>query len=569
MTRRIILAALLIGIVLWLTPILFPTPKTPARTGSPLPPSATSSNAPSGMTTTPGTAATGAVPNAMAPQGAAAGVPVAAVRPETTTIAGPRAELRFSSQGATLVGATMKDYRSLQRNGPTSVELARANEPLLTYAIATPSDTIPLAAAPFTTTRLGDGAVEYNAATPAGQVTIRYAIVPDSYVVRVAGSLQGAPAGSSLIIALPQGLRSAEADTLDDARHLAIAYKRKTDDAKGVSFSRVDPGKQELIPGPITWAVTKSKYFLVAVAAKDTAHSFGPLAITGLRRASKTVTHMASALQVPLANGGFAFDVYAGPQEWRRLRALGRDLDTANPYGGFLQGIVQPFATLVMRALLWLHETFRMSYGWVLVLFGVMIRLLTWPLNQSAMRTSLKMQRIQPELQELQKKYRSDPQRLNAEMMRLYKEHDMSPFSSLAGCMPMLIPMPILFALFFVFQNTIEFRGVPFLWLPDISLRDPYYILPILMGISMFLLSWIGMRGVPPNPQAKMMAYVMPIVMTVIFFRFPSGLNLYYTVQNIVTIPQQWMLSKERAKANLRPVVSTPAAARVRRGSQA
>jgi YidC/Oxa1 family membrane protein insertase len=84
----------------------------------------------------------------------------------------------------------------------------------------------------------------------------------------------------------------------------------------------------------------------------------------------------------------------------------------------------------------------------------------------------------------------------------------------------------------------------------------------------MFLLSWIGMRGVPPNPQAKMMAYVMPIVMTVIFFRFPSGLNLYYTVQNLVTIPQQWMLSKERAKANVRPVVSTPAPARAR-GSRA
>jgi YidC/Oxa1 family membrane protein insertase len=282
---------------------------------------------------------------------------------------------------------------------------------------------------------------------------------------------------------------------------------------------------------------------------------------------------MAGTLQVPVTNGAFSFDVYAGPQEWKRLRALGRDLDTANPYGGWLQGIVQPFATVVMRALLWLHETFSMSYGWVLILFGVLIRVLTWPLNQSAMRTSMKMQRIQPELQELQKKYRSDPQRLNAEMMRLYKEHDMSPFSSLAGCMPMLIPMPILFALFFVFRNTIEFRGVPFLWLPDISLADPYYVLPILMGLSMFALSWIGMRGVPPNPQAKMMAYMMPAVMTFIFLRFPSGLNLYYTVQNLVTIPQQWLLSKERAKANVRPVVRTPAAATpprgARRGSQA
>ncbi|HEX8849152.1 MAG TPA: membrane protein insertase YidC [Gemmatimonadaceae bacterium] len=571
MTRRIVLAALLIGIVLYLTPILFPTPKTPPR-ASTTPAGATAAGA--SATGGSGATAAAAVPNGTGQtippaQPAGASVAAAPVKPETTTISGPRAEMRFSSQGAALIGAEMKDYRSLQRNGPAAVDLARANEPLLAFAIATPTDTIPLATTAFTTEKLGPSAVAYTAATPAGQVNVRYAIVPDSYVVRVDGSLIGAPAGSSLLVHLPEGLRSAEADTLDDMRHLAIAYKRKTEDAKGVAFTKVDPGKQELIPGPITWAVTKNKYFLVAVAARDTAHAFGPLTITGLPRASKAVTHMAGALQVPLANGGFAFDVYAGPQEWRRLRALGRDLDTANPYGGFLQGIVQPFATLVMRALLWLHETFRMSYGWVLVLFGVMIRLLTWPLNQSAMRTSLKMQRIQPELQELQKKYRGDPQRLNAEMMRLYKEHDMSPFSSLAGCMPMLIPMPILFALFFVFQNTIEFRGVPFLWLPDISLRDPYYILPILMGISMFLLSWIGMRGMPPNPQAKMMAYVMPIVMTVIFFRFPSGLNLYYTVQNLVTIPQQWMLSKERAKANLRPVVSTPAPARVRRGSQA
>jgi YidC/Oxa1 family membrane protein insertase len=396
-------------------------------------------------------------------------------------------------------------------------------------------------------------------------VDIRYAVVPDSYVVHVTGKVAGAPAGSALLVTLPQGLASAEVDTLDDIHHYAIAYKRKTSDATGVPFTKVDAGERQDIPGPLTWAVTKSKYFMVAIAAPDTLHSLGAMTITGGPRTSKVVTHMTGVVQVPLQDGAFSFDIYAGPQEWRRLRALGRDLDTANPYGGYLQKIVQPFATIVMRALLWLHETFKMSYGWVLVLFGVMIRLLTWPLNQSAMRTSLKMQRVQPQLQELQKRYKGDPQRLNTEMMKLYREHDMSPFSSLAGCMPMLIPMPILFALFYVFQNTIEFRGVPFLWLPDISLKDPYYILPVLMGLSMFVLSWIGMRSAPPNPQTKMMAYIMPLVMTVIFFRFPSGLNLYYTVQNMVTIPQQWLLSKERAKNSSALATSAPAVARGRR----
>jgi YidC/Oxa1 family membrane protein insertase len=213
-----------------------------------------------------------------------------------------------------------------------------------------------------------------------------------------------------------------------------------------------------------------------------------------------------------------------------------------------MQGVVQPFATIVMRILLWMRATLNLSYGWVLVIFGVVIRLLLWPLNQKAMRTSMKMSRLQPELTEIQKRYKSDPQRMQSEMMRIYREHGMSPFSSLSGCLPMLLPMPILFALFFVFQNTIEFRGVPFLWLSDISLKDPLYIVPVLMGLSMFALSIIGMRNSPPNPQAKMMAYVLPVMMTMFFLNLASGLNLYYAIQNITAIPQQWFISNERAK---------------------
>jgi YidC/Oxa1 family membrane protein insertase len=172
------------------------------------------------------------------------------------------------------------------------------------------------------------------------------------------------------------------------------------------------------------------------------------------------------------------------------------------------------------------------------------------PLNQSAMRTSMKMQRLQPELAVLQKTYAKDPEAQRLAMVKLYQAHDMSPFSPLMGCLPMLLPMPILFALYFVFQNTIEFRGVQFLWMPDISLRDPYYITPILMGASMLVLSWIGMRAAPPNPQAKVMGYMMPAMFTIMFMNLASGLNLYYAVQNLVAIPQQWMLTRERAKAN-------------------
>jgi YidC/Oxa1 family membrane protein insertase len=113
--------------------------------------------------------------------------------------------------------------------------------------------------------------------------------------------------------------------------------------------------------------------------------------------------------------------------------------------------------------------------------------------------------------------------------------------------------MPVLFALYFVFQNTIEFRGVHFLWLPDLAQKDPYYITPLLMGLSMLLLSFIGMKGAPQTPQTRMMGYMMPAMMTVLFWNFPSGLNLYYGVQNLVALPQQWFLTRERMKAGPAP----------------
>jgi YidC/Oxa1 family membrane protein insertase len=182
-----------------------------------------------------------------------------------------------------------------------------------------------------------------------------------------------------------------------------------------------------------------------------------------------------------------------------------------------------------------------------------LIRVVLWPLNQMAMRSSMKMQRIQPELAEAQKKHTKNPDKQREELMRIYREHGMSPFSALSGCLPMLIPMPVLFALFFVFQNTIEFRGVSFWWMADISQKDPFYILPAVMAASMFLSSWIGQRNTPPNPQAKMMLYFLPVFMMVVLGNFAAGLNLYYAAQNLATIPQQWLIANERAKATQRP----------------
>ena len=130
-------------------------------------------------------------------------------------------------------------------------------------------------------------------------------------------------------------------------------------------------------------------------------------------------------------------------------------------------------------------------------------------------------------------------------MLKVYKENQVNPFG---GCLPMLLPMPVLFALFFVFANTIEFRGVPFLWLPDLSRADPLLHHSDHDGHVDVRVVKGGQIGVPPNPQAKMMLYFMPILMTVLFLNFSSGLNLYYAVSNITSIPQQYLIAQRRMR---------------------
>ena len=469
------------------------------------------------------------------------------VRAETLMVENEKAQYGFTTVGATITSAVLKDYRALNRD-TGAVRLIRDSVPLAEFRLVAGPDTIALNRLPFTATGLTDtSGKSVTFQQVGGEARLTYQLEPDGYVLKLAGEVS--PVVNQVIVTLPKGVRSEEANVRDDRRYLAFALKPARDDARSVAFSKLDPGERRLENGPFTWVATKNKYFLIALIS-DSANQagFARAYLTGGAREDGTATGADAHIVVPVENGRFSFEIYAGPQEWRRLRDLGRDMEHANPYGGFMKGVVQPFATIVMRLLLWMHDTIKLSYGWVLVVFGVAVRIILWPLNQRAMRSSLKMQAIQPEMAAIQKKYRNNPQKQQEEMVRIYREHGMSPLSMFSGCLPMLIPMPVLFALFFVFQNTIEFRGVSFLWLQDISLKDPYYILPLLMGASMYVLSWIGLRNAPPNPQAKMMSYMFPVIMTVALLNMAAGLNLYYAVQNVAALPQQWLIARERAR---------------------
>src|SRR6202171_4295328 len=557
MDKRFFLALFLSLIVIAVAQLLFPSTKTPP--GPRISPAGDSSSrlknaeawAPA-ASSLPNANPTGPLGTRISPTATrTAGQAVV----ETTTVNTAKAIYKFTKIGAAPVSIVMRDYphRSASEG---IVDLTAEGSALLGYRLVTPGDTIDRSKIPFALARArntgGEEALTYDATVNNDTVSITYEISQDtaaSYVIGVNGRVRGPSRQAYLLIDLPKTLRPAEADTTGDYRSLAYSFKPERDHARSVLFGNLEPGEKTLEPGPLSWVAVKSKYFVLGILAPPNGTLFSEVSLAGGPRTSKVATNAAAMVVEGIKNNSFAFEIYAGPQESQRLARLGRDFDHVNPYGWrFLQGVVHPIASKVIQALLWMHNRLNLSYGWVLVILGILVRFALWPLNQSTMRSSLKMQELQPKLAAAQKKYK-DPVQQREAIMKVYHDAGVSPFAGLTGCLPALLPMPILMALFFVFQNTIEFRGVPFLWLRDISLHDPYYILPIVMGVSMFVLSWIGMRNMPPNPQSKYISYLLPVMLTVFLLQSAAGLSLYYTVQNIAALPQQWMLARERAKA--------------------
>lgn len=482
--------------------------------------------------------------------------PTDAAPEDTVLIHTPLASYGISTRGARLVTAELERYAD-QAPGTTGgpADLTPAGSELMGLRLVVGEDTLRLDDWSFVTsaTEMSTDVIRTIELTSTrGDVTVSlaYTFSPDDYQIGVVGSISGVgPNGGLLLVGMGPGLANTEANLAENER--SMGFVTKAQGTKFKAFQSLDTAEVATVSGPFEWVAVKSKYFVTAVLAFEPgAAPIGGVTVRPLPLPGQKKAHQAAlwASMPVTSTGEFRYQLYAGPMEYNRLAKVGHDFDDVNPYGwpGF-RTVIRPVAIGVRWMLVWMHENLHLAYGMVLVLFGILVRLVLWPLNQKAMRSTMAMQAIQPELKDIQTKYKEDPTRLQQEMFKLYKEHGVNP---LGGCWPMLLPMPVLLALFFVFQNTIELRGQAFLWLPDLSRPDPLYIIPLIMGLSMFGLTKMGQRGIPPNPQMKMMMYVMPVMMTVLFLNFASGLNLYYAVSNIASIPQQWLISEERMKLN-------------------
>ena len=338
------------------------------------------------------------------------------------------------------------------------------------------------------------------------------------------------------------GLASTEENQKDDQ----VYFKSYVFQGGEIENLKVKPGETEskLFNGSADWGAIRTKYFVSALIPRD---------LSSVRRASLTaqydsletynVSFFVDITNVP------TFSLYLGPLEYEKIKALGVGLDRVMDFGW---AFIRPISKGVLFALKGMHE-YIPNYGFVLIVFSFLIKIIVYPLTKKSYQSTSAMQVIQPEINALREKYKNNSQKLNQATMKLYKERGVNP---LGGCLPMMLQMPLLFALFVVFRTTIELRLEPFVWwIKDLSSPDaifdlpftvPVYgsqvaVLPVFMVVSMFVQQKLMSGGIQ-QPQQKTMQYFMTGFFFLIFNSFPSGLNLYYTLFNILTIAQQKLI---------------------------
>lgn len=235
------------------------------------------------------------------------------------------------------------------------------------------------------------------------------------------------------------------------------------------------------------------------------------------------------------ASDQFSMELFAGPKIQPMMEDIAKGLELTVDYG---------WLTFIGKPIYWLlNQIYNLVGNWGVAIIGVTlcIKLLFFPLSQASFRSMAKMRKIQPRLKEMQERFADDRQRFNKEMMALYKREKVNP---LGGCLPILVQIPVFISLYWVLVETVEIRQAPFiLWIQDLSAMDPFYVLPVLMGITMKIQQSLNPPPIDPI-QAKIMK-MFPIVFTIFFLFFPAGLVLYWVVNNTLSIIQQWYITKQ------------------------
>lgn len=550
--KRLFLAALLSLGVLVLWQFLFPPPKPLAPTTAPIAVTAPAPAAPAPDASAPTSASPSTAP-AAAPL---VEVPSESAQAETRiTLEGNGFHTEWSNRGAELVSFQLTGY---EEHGGGTVELVRPRQGVPYPFGLTKQDGSPSALnqALFVATQREDGAIKEAAFRyAAGGMTAEkiFRLHPDG-VLEISVRATGEPGWG---VYLGPGLRRLAGEAAKSRFEQRAAVYRAADKVEFVPAQRAD-APFEVAGAGLQWIGLEDTYFLTVLSPKTplTRAVFRPQMLTGENGAAgfeplpakdvrtKEQRNLPRELDVVIYPAGdrFSAQAYFGSKQYQRLAALGWGLERTVRWGSF--GIL---AKPLLLSLQWIHQHVVANYGWAIILLTLLIKLVTLPLTHKSYVSMRKMQELNPKMQAIRERWRpklKDRQgranleaqrKMNEEITGLFKAEGVNPAG---GCLPMLLQLPILWAFYNLLSTAIELRGAPwFGWIHDLSVADPYYVLPIVMGATQV----IQQRMTPQTGDAmqRRMFQLMPIVFTIMFLGFPAGMVLYWLVNNVLTIAQQ------------------------------
>jgi YidC/Oxa1 family membrane protein insertase len=458
----------------------------------------------------------------------------------------------FSNRGAVLTSWELTRYTTTDKDRPQPIQMVyhggKFRKPLSLQSMD-----------PALSTQMNEGLYEVqrdfsmlDAAHPTGHLTFTYAdprsglravkeltFHHDTYVVDIAVRTEGVSGPVDVVLGTNFGIVEWGEGFIG-----LIGPATKVDD----QIAKDTPDAEVERKGSVGWVALQDKYFLSVLI--PTGASSAVIKKEGEKLFSSSVRYAA-----PSSNS-VRMSLYAGPKEFDTLKAFNIGLEDTIDFGWFIYGswgIVKAVAKPLFSVLRFIHD-YTYNYGVAIILLTVSIKLLFVPLQYKSYKSMKDMQLVQPKVAALQTKYKDDRERLNKELIKLYRDHKVNP---VGGCLPMVLQMPVFVALFNILYMTIDLRQAPFfLWITDLSAQDPYYVLPIIMGVSMVIQQKIMPTTMDPT-QAKIML-LLPAFMTLLFLSFPAGLVLYWLTNNVITITQQFVTDRYIFKKRTLPSSSEP-----------
>jgi len=458
-------------------------------------------------------------------------------------------EAVFTNLGARLLSWRLKPYAD-----PVGqwVQLVPPSEGQLGLTVQTDQGPVDLRRTLFSARQesRSDGGkrIRFEARSGSATVTKVFELPPTGYLIDAQVQIEGLTDAESYRIGWTGGIPRAERN--EKAYHTALAAMV----LKGKNKENVHPGSfknqsEKLVEGNIRWAGVRNKYFMAVIIPPES--SSNRVVVTG----SNEPKRVGAEIVMPVSGGDarHLFRVYLGPMDYEMLKAQGYSLESAVDLGF---KIFRPVAQLLQTVMFWMYR-YIPNYGVVIIIVSVLTKVIFYPLTRSSLKSMRAMQRLQPEMTALREKYKKDNARLQQEMMGLYKKHGVNP---VGGCLPIFLQMPVFIALYQVLANSIAMRSAPFFgWMHDLSSPDTIatlggfdiHVLPIILfGFTVLQQVWTPVG----DPRQKMIGYMMPLVTLFIFYGFPAGLNLYWTINSVVTVAQQWVIHREDPATHPLPV---------------